>query len=222
MTAMSLTTTGEILDAAEHLPEGATLIVPQVAWDDYERLLDDLAERPRLRASYDCGSLEIVSPLPEHEAYARFIDAMVVVFSDTFDLAVEARGSATWKKPAVARGVEPDCSYYVQNAKRIIGKRRIDLESDPPPDIVVEIDISGKSSKKFSIYAALCVPEIWRYDGQTAKIYTLTAGRYQEIGSSGSFPGITGSLLAEFIELSKIQGHTQARHALRLRIQSLK
>lgn len=222
MTPMALPITSEILDATEHLPEGATLVIPQVTWDDYERLLEDLTERPHLRVSYDCGRLEIVSPLSEHENYARFIDEMAVVVSDTFSLEVEPRGSTTWKKRALAKGAEPDCCYYVSNARRIIGTGNIDLESDPPPDIVVEIDTTSKSLKKFSIYAALSVPEIWRYDGENACIYKLTGTRYLEIAESRFFPGITRLILAEFIEMSKTQGHTKARHAFRRRIRSRK
>jgi Uma2 family endonuclease len=221
MTSMTLPSTSEILDATGHLPEGATLVIPQVTWDDYERLLEELAERPHLRVSYDCGRLEIVSPLSEHENYARFIDEIVVALSDAFKLEVEPRGSTTWKKRALKKGAEPDCCYYVLNARRIIGAGNIDLESDPPPDIVVEIDTTSTSLKKFSIYAALAVPEIWRYDGKAACLYKLTNTRYVEIAESGFFHGITGPTLPEFIQMSKIQGHTQARHAFRRRIRSL-
>ena len=215
MTSVTLPITSEILDATEHLPVGATLVIPQVTWDDYERLLEELAERPHLRVNYDCGRLEIVSPLSEHENYARFIDQIVVVFSDTFNLEVEHRGSTTWKKRALEKGAEPDSCYYVSNARRIIGRGNIDLESDPPPDIVVEIDTTSKSLKKFSIYAALSVPEIWRYDGKTVCLYKLTHTRYVEIAESRFFHSITGPILAEFIEMSKTQGHTKARNAFR-------
>jgi Uma2 family endonuclease len=118
----------EVLDATAHLPDGATLIVPQFDWDDYERLLEDLTERPRLRVSYDCGRLEIVSPLPEHEKYARFIDDLVRAFADAYGLELEKLGHTTWKRRALAKGVEADACYYIRSAKRIIGKRKIDLD----------------------------------------------------------------------------------------------
>jgi Uma2 family endonuclease len=127
---MSTPATG-YLDAIEHLPEGATLVIHQVSWDDYERLLDDLSDRPHLRVSYDHGKLEIMTPLPEHEAYARLIDALVRVCSETRELKVESYGGATWKRRGLARGAEPDACYYVASALQIIGKRAIDLECDP-------------------------------------------------------------------------------------------
>jgi Uma2 family endonuclease len=221
MASMSLPTTTQVLEAAEHLPEGAALIVPQVSWDEYERLLEALAPR-HLRVSYDCGRLQIVSPLPEHERYGRFIEDLVLLYCQAFDITLEKLGSTTWKKRALAKGAEPDCCYYVGNAKRIIGKRNLDLESDPPPDIVVEIDTTNSSLGKFLIYAALCVPEIWRYDGQTVTIYRLRRKEYVKVSQSPSLPEMTGELLAESLELSKTQGQTSARLAFQKRIRSLK
>ena len=86
------------------------------------------------------------------------------------------------------KGAEPDGSFYVQNADAIIGKRRIDLSVDPPPDVVVEIDITSESLSKFPIYAAFGVPEIWRYDGRAAQIYHLVNQSYVETDASLAFP----------------------------------
>jgi Uma2 family endonuclease len=214
---MGLPTTSEVLDAIDYLPNGAMLVLPQVSWDDYEFLLDELAER-HLRATYDCGTLEILSPLPDHEAYARFIDALVDEAGDASGLEVESFGSATWKRRVLGKGAEGDSCYYIRNAQRIIGKRKIDLEADPPPDIVVEIDTTSKSVKKLSIYAALTVPEIWRYDGRDMQIYELKSGKYVKTRGSQILPGLTGAILSEFVELMKTQGKTAARHAFRRRL----
>ncbi len=173
--------TADYIDAIEHLPDGATLVMRQFSWDDYERLLEELRNRPHLRVSYDSGNLEIMSPLPEHEKYAAFIDDLVRFVSEALDQNLEKLGRTTWKKRSVAKGVEPDTCFYVKNAVHIIGKRKIDLESDPPPDIAVEIDITNESSSKFPIYAALSVPEIWRYDGQKMQFFRLVRGAYREI-----------------------------------------
>ena len=211
--------TAEQLDAVRHLPAGATLIFRDFGWDEYERLLEDLsAEGSHVRVSYDRGRLEVMSPLPEHEEYARFIDLLVWAWSDSRNLKLENRGSATWKKRSLAKGVEPDACYYVRNADRIIGKRTIDLEADPPPDIVVEIDVTTESLRKFSIYAALSVPEIWCYDGSVVEFYELRAGAYQEGPESPSFAGLKPAMLAEALEQSKTAGQTAALAAFRQRL----
>jgi Uma2 family endonuclease len=220
MTPMGLLTTSEVVDATQHLPDGATLVIPQVSWDDYELLLGELSDRPHLRVTYDCGTVEIMSPLPEHERYARLLDALVNEFCDFSNVVVESFGGATWKRRSLAKGAEGDACYYVRNARLIIGKREINLESDPPPDIIVEIDTTRSSLKKLSIYAALSVPEIWRYDGERLQMYELKSGSYVEIPASQILSGLSGSDLSELIELGKTQGHTEARHAFRRRLRN--
>lgn len=209
--------TADYLHAIERLPDGASLVIHRFGWDDYERLLEDLRERPHLRVSYDRGKLEIMTPLPEHEAHARFLEAVVRVVAEVLDLKVESYGAATWKARRLARGVEPDACFYVASADRIIGKRRIDLESDPPPDIVVEIDVTNESLSKFPLYAALVVPEIWRYDGTKAQFYELAAGKYYEITESRFLAGLKPPMLAESLEQSKTEGQTAALAAFRQR-----
>ena len=211
--------TANYLDAIEHLPEGATLVIHQVSWDDYENLLEDVLGRPSLRVSYDCGRLEIMGPLPEHEEYGRFIEGLVRILSEELDLTVQSYGGATWKRQKLAKGAEPDCCYYVRNAAHVIGKRRLDLESDPPPDIVVEIDITNESLSKFSIYAALSVPEIWRYDGDKGQIYELSVNGYREISESGFFSELTPKMLADSLSQSQSEGQTAALRSFRQQLQ---
>ena len=161
-----------------------------------------------------------MSPLAEHDRYARFFDDLVRAYADAHGLELEKLGQTTWKRKAVEKGAEADACYYVLSAIRIIGKRTIDLDSDPPPDIVVEIDTTRSSLRKFAIYAALSVPEIWRYDGQAVEIYKLNEGRYTTIPESQFLPRLTGQMLAESLELSKTQGQKTALNIFRRRIRS--
>jgi Uma2 family endonuclease len=216
---MEFPTTSEVLDATEHLPAGATLVLHRVSWEDYELLLAEFAER-HLRVTYDAGTLEIMSPLSGHETYARFIDWLITEFCDASGLEVESLGSTTWKRRLLGKGAEGDSCYNIRNARQIIGKRKVDLDSDPPPDIVVEIDTTSKSLKKLSIYAAFSVPEIWRYDGKSMHFYKLRGGRYLKSPSSRILPRLKGEVLCEFIELMKTQGSTKARDAFRRRVRA--
>ena len=115
-------------------------------------------------------------------------------------------------------GVNPN---YVRNADRIIGRHKIDLESDPPPDVVVEIDVTNESLSKLPIYAALGVPEIWRYDGRTAQFYELAGDAYRNESESRSFPRLKPAMLAEALEHSKADGQTAALAAFRQRLQDI-
>ncbi|HWX39720.1 MAG TPA: Uma2 family endonuclease [Blastocatellia bacterium] len=212
--------TPDYLGVIDHLPRGASLKLDYVDWAKYERLLDEVKEKPGLRISYDSGRLRVVSPLPEHEEYKGLIHDLAVVLAEELDLKLETRGSATYKRQRDSKGAEPDESFYVKTAEAIIGKRHIDLTVDPPPDIVVEIDSTNESLWKFSIYAALGVSEIWRYDGKQAQIYRLVDEAYVESSSSGSFEMMTPTVLTEFIELSKTSGQSSARSAFRQWVRS--
>jgi Uma2 family endonuclease len=205
-------------EAIDRLPEGATLILHHVGWDDYERLVEDFADRPNLRLSYDRGRLEAMTPLAEHEAYARFIDDLARVLAEAQGLLLEKRGSTTWARQSLARGVEADACYYVANARQVIGKRTIDLDVDPPPDLVVEIDITNESLRKQPTYAALKVREIWRYDGETMSFHELMGSDYQPIAMSISFPGVTPKMLTEALAESRLAGQTAALIAFRQRV----
>lgn len=217
------TRSAEYLEAIDRLPSGATLLFSDVSWEDYENVLEDLGRRPGLRVAYDEGILEIMTVSPEHEDYADFILSLARLLSEELDIKLETRGSTTWKRKKRGKGVEPDTCFYIANAQRIIGKCKIDLESDPPPDVAVEVEVTKESLGKFNIYAALGVPELWRYDGKRVVMYQLTKDlHYVEISESRFFPLLTGSLLTDFIELSKTVGQTDALKAFRRQIRSRK
>jgi len=164
------THTADHLEAIEHLPEGAMLRLEHITWNEYEQLLEEMDEHPGMRASYDEGRVEIMGPTHEHERYKEFCNSLVRILSEELSVPVEAAGATTYKREQLMKGAEPDGSFYVQNARAIIGKRQIDLSIDPPPDVVVEIDITSESLGKFPTYAAFGVPEIWRYDGARADL----------------------------------------------------
>ena len=204
-------------EAVDHLPEGAILVLQDVPWDDYEQLLDDLVDRPGVRATYDQGRLEIMSPRQEHEASKEFIIALVRALSEELDAGLESYGSTTWKRKKDVKGTEADACFYIANAQRVIGKREIDLSVDPPPDLVVEIDVTNESLSKFPIYSTFGVPEIWRYDSKRHRsvMYELRGKSYAEITASRFFPILTVDVLADFVEQSKTQGQKTALAAFR-------
>lgn len=209
MRIMSTRTT-EYMDAIDHLPGGAILVFHDVGWDDYEQLLEDLTQRPGLRVSYDQGRLEIVSPLSKHERYTFLIERLLCFVSDELGLTVEGYGITTWKRKRLLKGAEADACFYLANAARVITKVDIDLESDPPPDIVVEIDITNESRSKFPIYAALRVPEIWQYDGKSVRFFSLNGNEYGETLASRFIPVLKPEMLASALDQCKREGQTAA------------
>jgi len=212
------TRTTDYLQAIEHLPAGATLVIPRASWEEYEQLLQDLVDRPGLRVTYGAGMLEIKSPSAEHEEYKDFILRLVQVASEELGLPLETRGSTTWKSPRIRQGLEPDTCFYVAHAMHVIGKRTIDLDVDPPPDIAVEIDVTNESLRKFDMYAELAVPEMWRYDGRTVRFYALDGKHYEDVAESRFFRGLTAASLTDALDRSKRDGQTTALAAFRARL----
>ncbi len=202
------TQTLNYLEAIAHLPAGGTLILTDVPWEEYEQLLADLGDKYSARITYDNGRLEAMSPSSKHENFTRMIERLAHVIAEEADATLESLGSTTYKQEWLARGVEPDGCFYVQNAARIIGRDRIDLSIDPPPDIVVEIDISHESTNKLAIYAGMGVPELWRYADPRMHIHQLTEQGYVEVSASLAFPVLTTDALSQFLEQSKTEGQT--------------
>ncbi|MEN3331326.1 MAG: hypothetical protein V7641_691 [Blastocatellia bacterium] len=202
------------LDAIAHLPAGGKLILYNVTWEEYEQLLDELKDRA-LRVSYIRGRLEIMSPSLPHERPKEMLLRLVSVLADEIDLTLETAGSTTFKDEQLAMGAEPDTCFYVQNAALIIGRDSIDLTCDPPPDVVVEIDIWSESTGKMGFYAAIGVPEFWRYDKRQLRIYHLSEQGYVEAPASLAFPLLTGEALTRFLEQSKSEGQSATLRAFR-------
>jgi Uma2 family endonuclease len=191
--------------AVERLPEEAMLVLQEVCWEEYERLLEELWDRPGVRVTYDHGRLEIMSPSRRHEKYKSLVERMVFISAEELRMKLESSGSTTSKKKELLRGTEPDASFHIANAARVAGKEELDLNTDPPPDLVVEIDVTNESRSKFPIYAEFAVPEIWRYvvKQNIMYMYELSSGSYIEMKASRAFPILTCDVLEEFLERSK-------------------
>jgi Uma2 family endonuclease len=161
------------------------VVLHNISWQQFENLLVDLGESRAARFAYDDGTLEIMTPLPEHEYYKEALGDAIKDIAEVLDQDYESLGSTTWKREIKKAGVEPDNCFYFQNEPRIRGKLEYDLNQDPPPDLALEIDVTSKSLSRFSIYARLGVPEIWCYDSGELKIYQLQNEGYY--GSRNQF-----------------------------------
>lgn len=184
-------------------PAEQKVLLSNVSWDTYERLLEDHESSSAPRFTFDRGMLEIMSPSPEHERLNRRIALLVQAFTEEMGSESEDLGSTTFRRKDLERGFEPDSCFYIQNEERVRGKDRIDLNVDPPPDLVVEVDITSPSIDKLPIYAQLEVPEVWRYDGAKLEILKLEDDGYAKVSESGALPSLTSPILTELIERSK-------------------
>jgi Uma2 family endonuclease len=180
-------------------PAEHRVILHNSSWETYERLIEERGENRVPRFAYDRGELEIMSPSTEHESIAYYIGLLVAVFAEEVGVDLYGVGSTTFDREDLGRGFEPDASFYVRNAGLVRGKPRIDLGLDPPPDLLVEVDITSPSLDKFPIYARAGIPEIWRHDGERLAIFGLRGEEYVEVAESRILTPLTGEALSGLI-----------------------
>lgn len=182
------------------LPEQRVLL-RNVSWDTYERLLSDHVDVSTPRFTFDRGMLEIMSPSSEHEKCKETLTLLVEILAEGLGVDIENLGSTTFKRSQLERGFEADVCLYVQNAEGMHGKMHIDPAVDPAPDLVIEVEITAPALNKLPIYADFRVPEIWRYDGRRLVILQLAGGEYTERETSLAFPHASAAELARLAQL---------------------
>ena len=186
------------------VPPGQHIILENVSWQEFENILEDLGERRNSRIAYNQGFLEIMTPSFGYGVDTEIVGDFVKVFLEELDIEFRSLGSTTFKKESL-RGLEPDQCFYIANEAKIRGKGRIDLAIDPPPDLALEIEITSRTHPE--IYAALGVPELWRFEKGKLQINVLTDGAYQEVSTSPTFPEFPlVELIPQFLTESKVTG----------------
>ncbi|MHC5740975.1 MAG: Uma2 family endonuclease [Nostoc sp.] len=193
---------------------GQQMLLKDISWQQLENILEEMGERRAARISYSHGWLEIMVPLPEHEKDKELIGDLVKILLEILQIDFEPFGSTTLKNEQMRQAVEPDTSFYIQNQAAVIGKNRIDLNIDPPPDLAIEIDITSRT--RFDNYESLGVPELWRHTQQGLEICLLKERKYIKSESSPNFPNIPIlELVNEYVQQCLTIGRSQAMRNFR-------
>lgn len=159
-----------------------------LGWDAYEKIVEALNEQ-HVRTTYDRGDLELMSPLPIHEAIKVWFAHFIVVLAEELDFPVRVVGGPTLRRRILDRGLEPDDCYYLASAAKVVDWATLNLDRDPPPDLALEVEITCSCLDRMGVYAGLGVPEVWRFDGEEWHIHLLgTGGTYQESHVSAALP----------------------------------
>lgn len=209
-------TTSEAVNSApiETLLAEKRVALYHISWQAYKQIIDALGNNRAARLTYYKGTLEIVSPLEEHESASDRIGILIHILTEELNLNIKSMASTTLNKPELKIGVEPDKCYYIQNEPVVRGKK-VDLAVDPPPDLVLEVDITHTDINKKQLYQEMKVPEFWRYNGKALTIYLLNQSEYQEFETSLTFPLLTKSMIYEFLAQCNTQGETQTKRTFR-------
>jgi len=177
------------------------VVIHDVSWETYEHLLHDLENSSAPRLAYDQGTLEIMSPHAKHERFNDLLASIVKIALEESDTDFDSLGSTTFKREIFKRGFEPDSCFYIRNVNRIKNRDKIDLEVDPPPDLVIEIDLTNDSLNKLPLFATLGVPEVWRYKG-ALEIKILGPTGYTNCDASPALPILTIERISDMLAAS--------------------
>ncbi len=168
--------------------EGALILLDQVSWQTYCDLRA-APENRHVRMTFDQGRLFLMSPSRAHERIAELIGQLVIIWTEIYNIPRLSGGSPTMKSELLKRGLEPDKCYYIQHEASARLSDHYDAQTDPPPDLAIEVDVTSLSTVRMPVYANLAVPEIWRWYGDQIEVYHLVAGRYQLSNQSICLPG---------------------------------
>jgi Uma2 family endonuclease len=176
------------------------LVLYDISWELYEAILKSFGNR-RLRHSYDNGVLEIMSPMKRHEWFKCTLGKIVELVAFALQLPIQAAGSTTLRSSAIIKGLEPDACYYLSHAHCIMPLQDFNAETTPPPDLVIEVNVSYADVKRNSIYAKLRVPELWVYDDESTslQILGLRNGKYTKLKCSKELPVLNPEILLQFL-----------------------
>ena len=202
--------------------ESRTLL-RDVTWQQYVSLRDG-DEYRNTRMTFDRGSLELMSPSRLHERLRIVIGKCVDAWFEELDIPYQSCGSTTFRREDLERGLEPDNCYYIRNVSVVQDRaEELDLTIDPPPDLVLEVDVTSSSLNRMSIYAALGVPEIWRWQHDKLQVYSLGAdGRYVTASDSLAVPGFSIERVAQFAKLHSFAVETSLAREIRTFVRDMR
>jgi Uma2 family endonuclease len=177
-------------------------LLHHISWSTYEALLKDYEEVPNPHFIYDRGDLLITPLSAEHENLKDHFLVLITLLAEEFEKENQSFGSMTHKREDLQRGFEPDACFYFQNEAQMRGKKRFDPMVDPPPELVIEIDISHPSLNKLPLFASFGIAEVWRWDGKKIHVLKLFQGEYVTSDYSVSLPAVNRAILSEFVNES--------------------
>lgn len=188
-------------------------------WSGYVRFLDAVGDRP-VRVTYDRGKLELMTPSAKHESAKKFLAYLLEQLMAVREVDFLPLGSMTFKREDLDRGLEPDECYWIENYSAVgpVGRdREFDARTDPPPDLVIEVEVSRSSIDRLDIYHAMQVPEIWRWTRRGRLEFHVLGddGTYRVQSRSRSFPWLVAEQMSRFVHLAQSDGPVAAGRALR-------
>ena len=201
--------------APERPPEGGRIVLRHVPWPTYVAFTETLVGNPGLRTTFDRGSLELMSTSNLHEWLKTRLGRFLEIIAEEMGVAIQPGGNTTFRSEELDRGFEPDeCFWIASEARMRIPVAAWDPSRDPPPDLIVEVEVARSALNRMSVFASYRVPEVWRFDGAVLHVHRLADdGTYEDVSVSPTFPVIP---IAELVTFLRPDGSADYLTVLRL------
>lgn len=175
------------------------VILHNISWETYEKILAEHDEISNPHFAFCDGELEIMVLGYQHESLKTKLSELATEIARVLEIDYETASSTTFSREKKQKGFEGNASYYFKNSDIIRTKKVIDLNIDPPPELVIEIDITHGSLPKFSIFSALGIEEVWRFDGDDVVFYRLENEDYKQVAESVCLPRVKSETVTELL-----------------------
>lgn len=189
-------------------PAEQRTLLRNIRWETFIELTEQ-REGPVPRMTYDRGALELMSPRRQHEELSSFIGRLIETFTEVHNVDIRSVASTTFERADLSRAFEADESYYIANAEAIRRKPEVDLSIDPPPDLVIEVELTSSAIEKMPLFASMGIPELWRHDGKALQMMLLSGSHYRPTSESRQLAGLTASMIDDVLVRRFEVGETQ-------------
>jgi Uma2 family endonuclease len=194
------------------LPPGTVVHMPG-SWQDYLSICVGRGDSSIPRIKYFDGEIVLMSPLPQHGRLVHLLARVAETILEQQNRNYEAFTPITMEL-FDRGGIEPDYCFYIDHWKSVVGKNPIDWAVDPPPDLVIEVDVTSYTN--ILDFIPYKVPEVWLLKAGQLDIYQLESESYISKLNSQYFPGIDiKSLTEQCFETAKAEGTGAAMSELR-------
>jgi Uma2 family endonuclease len=184
------------------IPSKQQFVMVGEPWSAYTHWLKLFDERCHVRITYDQGVLEVVTLTHQHEHRAAFLARLIGAWTEERGLEIKTGKSTAFRRRVLERGLEPDECFWIANEPLVRDKEIIDLRQDPPPDLVIEIEVTRSCVPRMPIYAALQMPEVWRITKGVLSFEVLQAGgTYTPALTSEALPPLKPANLQRFLDM---------------------
>lgn len=176
------------------------VILHGISWETYERILAEYEDVSSPHFTYSDGDLEIMVMGFQHETLKMDLSELVTEIARVLEIDYKNSGSTTFRKKKKQKGFEGDSTFYFENVEVVRRKKEIDLsKGDPPPELVIEIDITHGSLPRFPIFAGIGIKEVWRFEEDEVKIYRLEGENYKEVSESVCLPNVKSEIVTDLL-----------------------